>query len=468
MKKELTLTKAMIGFVAPLATILIMVLSGIDITIGLGLAIVVEGAFGAYLGYSWDELEEGAMKGFSRINQTVVIMMLIGILIGVWISAGSVQTMLYYGINLIHPRLFLPLAFIICIITSMMTGTSWGTAGTVGIALIGVAHGLGVPASMAAGAIISGALVGDKLSPLSDTTLLSSAITETNLFDHIISLTHVTLPVSVIALIAYAALGARYGAADASIETVEVLSESLKASCNINIFMIIPLLFVLVASGMRKPSLPVFAAGAIIGVLWAVIFQGHTLIEVVDAAINGFVSTTGNAAIDKLLTRGGLLSMSSTIYLCIEAGILSGIFGVTKVLDKLLESMRGFIKNATRLVFTTSATGALLMFAGAGQTSSLTIPAVAFKEAYDDFEINSAVLSRTLECSGTVLGSIVPWDASALLYTSLFGVSVAEYLPFNFLATLSPIFDVLTVYLGYGVFKKGEQVSLKLFKFERV
>ena len=162
-------------------------------------AICVESIFGVYLGYSWEDIEEYALKGIGRVNQTVIVMILIGMLIGVWISAGSVQTMLYYGINLIHPKLFLPIAFIICIITSLVTGTSWGTAGT-GIALIGIAQGLGIPAPMAAGAIISsGALVGDSF-PLSDTTLLAAATSRVKLFDHILSLCYVTLPVSIISM----------------------------------------------------------------------------------------------------------------------------------------------------------------------------------------------------------------------------------------------------------------------------
>ena len=154
-KKELSTGLALLGFLLPLAVLLTLIFQGVSIMLGLTAAICVEGLFGIYLGYSWDELEESAMKGIGRVNQTVIVMILIGMLIGVWISAGSVQTMLYYGVNLINPKAFLPIAFIICIITSIVTGTSWGTAGTMGIALIGIAQGLGVPVEMAAGAIIA-------------------------------------------------------------------------------------------------------------------------------------------------------------------------------------------------------------------------------------------------------------------------------------------------------------------------
>ena len=202
-------------------------------------------------------------------------------LIGVWISAGSVQTMLYYGINLIHPKLFLPIAFIICIITSLVTGTSWGTAGTMGIALIGIAQGLGIPAPMAAGAIISGALVGDKLSPLSDTTLLAAATSRVKLFDHILSLCYVTLPVSIISIIVYSILGFKYGHGEMNLASVQILSESLKSSCNIGVLMLVPLLFVLILSAMKKPTIPVFAGGLVIGCIWAVLFQNIPLTDVI-------------------------------------------------------------------------------------------------------------------------------------------------------------------------------------------
>lgn len=468
-KRELSIGLALFGFFAPLVVLLALIFSGVSIMLGLTAAICVEGLFGVWLGHSWEELEESAMKGIGRVNQTVIVMILIGMLIGVWISAGSVQTMLYYGINLITPKLFLPVAFIICVITSLVTGTSWGTAGTMGIALIGVAQGLEIPVEMAAGAIISGALVGDKLSPLSDTTLLASATSGVKLFDHIMSLMYVTVPASIIALITYTLLGMHHGSAEADLSAIQVLSDTLQNSCNLNVFMLIPLLFVLVLSAMRKPTIPVFAGGLVLGCVWAMVFQGATLTEVVTAAISGFVSTTGNADVDSLLSRGGALGMAETIFLCIGAGMFSGIFERTGVLSKLMEYLRRVVKSVGGLVFSLTATGVALMFGGAGQSCTLSLPAIAFGDAFDEMDVNRSVMSRTLECTGTVLGSIVPWDASSILYTGLFGVSVIQYLPFNLLAILSPILAVVTAYIGFGVFRSDEPVhfTLKLKKYDK-
>ena len=468
-KRELSIGLALFGFFAPLVVLLALIFSGVSIMLGLTAAICVEGLFGVWLGHSWEELEESAVSGIGRANQTGIVMILIGMLIGVWISAGSVQTMLYYGINLITPKLFLPVAFIICVITSLVTGTSWGTAGTMGIALIGVAQGLEIPVEMAAGAIISGALVGDKLSPLSDTTLLASATSGVKLFDHIMSLMYVTVPASIIALITYTLLGMHHGSAEADLSAIQVLSDTLQNSCNLNVFMLIPLLFVLVLSAMRKPTIPVFAGGLVLGCVWAMVFQGATLTEVVTAAISGFVSTTGNADVDSLLSRGGALGMAETIFLCIGAGMFSGIFERTGVLSKLMEYLRRVVKSVGGLVFSLTATGVALMFGGAGQSCTLSLPAIAFGDAFDEMDVNRSVMSRTLECTGTVLGSIVPWDASSILYTGLFGVSVIQYLPFNLLAILSPILAVVTAYIGFGVFRSDEPVhfTLKLKKYDK-
>ena len=466
--KELTIPMALFGFFAPLLLILLLLSQGVGIMLALTAAICVESIFGVYLGYSWEDIEEYALKGIGRVNQTVIVMILIGMLIGVWISAGSVQTMLYYGINLIHPKLFLPIAFIICIITSLVTGTSWGTAGTMGIALIGIAQGLGIPAPMAAGAIISGALVGDKLSPLSDTTLLAAATSRVKLFDHILSLCYVTLPVSIISIIVYSILGFKYGHGEMNLASVQILSESLKSSCNIGVLMLVPLLFVLILSAMKKPTIPVFAGGLVIGCIWAVLFQNIPLTDVIGSAVGGFKSATGNADIDKLLSRGGALSMAETIFLCIGAGMFSGVFERTGVLSRLMDQLRKIVKSVGGLVFSVTLTGIALMFGGAGQSCTLSLPAIAFGDAFEDMDVHPGVLSRSLECTGTVLGSIVPWDASAILYSGLFGVSVAQYLPFNLVAILSPVIAVLTAYIGFGVLKYNEQMhfTMKLRKYK--
>jgi NhaC family Na+:H+ antiporter len=246
---NMTLNKALVGFMVPLGVILTLVLTGHDIFIALFVAMVTLVAIGLIFGYKFDFLQNAIMSGGSSVLGAVLIMLMVGILIGVWMSCGSVPAMLYYGLKIIHPKLFLPISFIICVITSMATGTSWGTAGTMGVALMGVAAGIGVPLPLAAGCIVSGAHVGDKLSPLSDTTLLASASTGTKLFDHIVSMLYTTIPGSLICLIAYTIIGWGYGDAllqQNYLSDIETLTSGLAATFNINLLMLIPPLLVIV------------------------------------------------------------------------------------------------------------------------------------------------------------------------------------------------------------------------------
>ncbi|MBA7580655.1 hypothetical protein ES708_22549 [subsurface metagenome] len=200
---ELTFKQALIGFMLPIITLLVIVLNGINLIIALLTAIIILSIFGLVMGFGMEDIQKALTQGVARIFSAVEIMLLVGILIGVWMSSGSVPSMLYYGLKIITPMFFLPISFILCALTSLVTGTSWGTAGTVGLALIGVAAGMGIPLPWAAGAIISGAHVGDKLSPLSDTTLLASASTGTRIFDHIISMFYTTIPISIICIFIY-------------------------------------------------------------------------------------------------------------------------------------------------------------------------------------------------------------------------------------------------------------------------
>ena len=298
---------------------------------------------------------------------------------------------------------------------------------------------------------------------------MASATSGVKLFDHITSLLFVTVPASLISIVVYGLLGMRYASSDVDLSAVKVLSDSLLGSCRVGVLMLVPLLFVLVLSAMRKPTIPVFAGGLVIGCIWAMVFQGASLNDVISAAINGFVSATGNADVDKLLSRGGALSMAETIFLCIGAGMFSGIFERTGVLHRLMDSLCKVVKSVGGLVLSLTVTGIVLMFGGAGQSCTLSLPAIAFRNAFDDMDVNPCVMSRTLECTGTVLGSIVPWDASAILYTGLFGVSVAQYLPFNLIALLSPILAVVTAFIGFGVFKSNETVhfTLKCKKYDK-
>ncbi|WP_154859962.1 Na+/H+ antiporter NhaC [Pseudomonas fluorescens] len=456
--RTITLKKAIIGFCLPLGCVISLVLNGVPIVIALLSAICVSSLFSLHLGFKWDDIQASAMKGVMRVFPATFMMILVGIMIAVWIEAGSVPTLLYYGIKMINPTFFLPLTFIVCVLTCLTTGTSWGTAGTVGLALMGVSEGLGIPLPITAGAVISGALVGEKMSPISSTTILTAASTGTNLIDHILSMMNTTLPATVVSLVLFSYLGYIHSATSADIHTIVALTDGLKNNIVISPVLLAPPLFVLIFSALRKPAIPVFVGGIVLGVVCAILVQKSSLTHVLPSGMNGFVSKTGLESVDKLLSRGGALSMSMTVYLCLCAGIISGVLDRQGILSVLMNGILRYATSIGGLVLSTTAACLALMLGGSGQYCTLTLPGVAFRQAFEDRDVHSSVLSRTMEDSGTMVGAVIPWDVASLFYASVLGVSMFEFGPYAFIAWMSPIVSVLCGYLGIGMFRRTQKI----------
>lgn len=457
-RQPMTLKKAAAGFFLPLGCVITLVMNDVPIVMALMAALCVSSLFSLYLGDKWVDIQTAALKGVNRVFPATFMMILVGIMIAVWIEAGSVPTLLYYGIKLINPAYFLPLTFLVCLLTCLTTGTSWGTAGTVGLALMGVSEGLGIPLAITAGAIISGALVGEKLSPISSTTILTAASTGTNLIDHILSMMNTTIPATVISLVLFTYLGHVHAATSSDIHTVLMLTDGLKDHFTINPLLLAPPLFVLVFSALRKPAIPVFVGGIVLGILCAMVFQDSGFSHVLSSGMNGFVSKTGLEAVDKLLTRGGALSMAFTVYLCLCAGIISGILDRQGILSVLMNGLLRYATSIGGLILSTTVACLALMLGGAGQYCTLTLPGVAFREAFEDRDVHSSVLSRTMEDSGTMVGAVIPWDVSAVFYASVLGVSMFDYGPYTFIAYMTPVISVICGYLGIGVFRREQKI----------
>lgn len=462
---QITLKKSLVGFLFPFFVVLILVLCGNDIIIALFLAIVVLAIWGLLSGFKWDIIQGGLIKGGTSVLGAVLVMIMVGMLIGVWMSCGSVPAMLYYGLKIIDPRFFLPISFIICVLTSIATGTSWGTAGTMGIALIGVAASMGIPLPLAAGAIISGAHVGDKLSPLSDTTLLASSSANVNLFDHITAMLYTTVPISLICLIIYSVLGFHYGSGYVDLAQIDEITNGLANTFRINPAMLIPPLLVIVLSIKRLPAISIFGIGIVFSIIWAVIFQNVEIVNVLNVAVNGFSSNTGMEAVDNLLSRGGALSMSSTIYVSIMAGMFAGLLKEMTILPTIMAYLRKTVQTPGKLIFTVTATCIALMVGGGGQYCTLTLPGVAFRDSFDDLDIHPCVLSRTMEDTGTLIGSIIPWDVSAVFFATTLGVATLDYLPYAFLPLFSPLLAIIGGFIGYGVFRSDDVIKYRPLMF---
>ena len=284
--------------------------------------------------------------GIYQALQAIIILVIIGVLIGIWLVSGVVPTMIYYGLALLKPNNFLIATVLICSITSLATGTSWGTAGTIGIALMGVAKGLGISAPIAAGAIISGAYFGDKMSPLSDTTNLAPAVSGTDVFTHVKGMLPTTIVSYGITLVLFLIAGLQYGGVGSDISSINSIREGLAANFNLSPLLLIPPLAVITSMAFKTPAIPGITLGIVLGAIFAVIMQGADLGSLISAAHDGYVSETGLEVIDELLTAGGLMGMMYSISLTIIAMMFGGIMDETGQLEVIVN---GLLKELNQL-----------------------------------------------------------------------------------------------------------------------
>ncbi|MCZ6777508.1 MAG: Na+/H+ antiporter NhaC [Acidobacteria bacterium] len=401
------------------------------------------------LGHPWKQLEEGILKGIFIALQACLVLMVIGTLIGTWIQAGIVPAMVYYGLKLLNPGWFLVMACIICSIISLSTGSSWSTAATVGLALVGIGDALGVSSAMTAGAVISGAYFGDKMSPLSDTTNLSPAVAGSEIFDHIRHMIFTTGPSYVLALILYTVLGWQYRDNALDLSTVGTMLETLEANFNITVWLLLVPGAVIVMVLKRVPALPALFFGAIIGGVVARFAQpGVTLPAVLNASYSGFVSQTGVEAVDSLLTRGGMSSMMGTIALIFCALAFGGVMECSGMLGSLAGAILRLARGTGSLVTATVVTCIGTNIIASDQYMSIVIPGRMYREAFLKRGLHPKNLSRILEDAGTLTSPLIPWNTCGAFMGATLGVSAAAYLPFAFLNLANPLLSIFYGFTG--------------------
>lgn len=407
------------------------------------IGVFVAAMIGMKAGFTWKEIETGMLDGITNSLQAIVILSIIGILIGVWISSGVVPTMLYYGLKILHPKIFLPAALIICSITSLATGTSWGTAGTIGIALIGIGAGLGFPLPLVAGAVLSGAYFGDKMSPLSDTTNMAPAMVGTDLYTHIKHMTYTTGVSYTITLIIEIVIGFFYGGGQANLEKVNQILTGIDAQFSINPLLLIPPLIIIVLAFRKIPAVPGIVIGIIAAGILGVIFQGNTFGSLLSAAYGGYASQSGVEAVDNLLTKGGFESMMYTVSLVICAMMFGGIMEKTNQVRVVVGVILKKAKSTGSLITATvlTAIGANLILCE--QYMAIVMTSKMYAQAYKDKGLAPQNLSRAVEDSATVTANLVPWNSGGAYMTATLGVPTIAYLPFNFFCWISPIVSML-------------------------
>lgn len=417
-------------------------------------------------GKPWAELEQAIEYGGKICISPTVIMMLVGVLIASWIASGTVPTIIYWGLKLINPSFFLVTASVLCAIVAIAIGSSWSTAGTVGVALMGIGMGLGVNPAMTAGAILSGSYLGDKMSPMSDTTNLAPAVAEADLFDHIRSMMYTTGPAFVISLVIYAILGMRYNSGSVNNATVDAILNAIQSNFNMNPLVFLPPVVVIVMAVKKCPSIPTLVVSAVVASAIAVVIQGVGFAEILGILKNGFSIQTNFAEFDRLVNRGGLGSMLDTAALGLLGMLYGAIMDKTGMLTTILSHMKKLTNSVGSLITVVILANIILLATTASQTLAIVVGGRMFISEFRKKNLLPQVLSRTLEDSGTIISPLIPWSLCGVYMAETLDVSTISYLPFAFFCWLCPVIAIIYGFTGKFVWKTGEIKSQRTYADE--
>lgn len=435
---------------------------GLPIEIALASVVIVSSIISLACGYKWQEIEEGIIDGCKIAIIPVMILMTIGVLIAAWMMGGIVPYLIYLGLKFISPEIFLPSCLIICCITSLATGSSWTTVGTVGIAMMGVGSSLGINPAMIVGCIVSGAFFGDKMSPLSDSTNLAAAVTETKLFDHIKHMTWTTIPALLVAFILYCLLTFTFNVETKTPEGLETTLNTLKDSFHFGFWSLLPPIVVLIMAAKKYSALPTLIIAVILGVIYGVFIEGHSILDATKILNSGFRIDTGIEKLDTLLSRGGLQSMMRIISIAFMGLGLGGIMEKTRMLESLISGISGFLTSAKTLIPITLVSSWVAAMLLASLYMAIIIPGRMFLPIYKKLNLKNANLSRTLEDGGTMISPLLPWGFSGIFVAQALGVATIDYVPYTFLNLLVPVFTILWALTGIGISytQKPEKITL--------
>ena len=437
--RDISLTGAVAIFATILGIIVVgRLLLGFDVAILLMfIGMFTTAVYVFHYKFKWDDLfDKGVVPMIARASGAIMILLTVGPLIAVWMLSGTIPYLIYIGLQLLTPKTFLAAAFVICSLSSTMTGTSWGTAATFGVAFMGIAQGLGVSLPAAAGAVVAGAYFGDKLSPVSDTTVLAAAVAEVDVVDHIRSMLWTTVPAFIISLGIYWYVGSG-ATGELDLSTVNEILGGISNAFQTTPLVLIPPLAVLVLAYCRYPTLPVLWVAIVLAVPLAMM-QGYDIPAVMKAMASGPKVVTGVANLDNLLSRGGLAFMSGSVVIVFFAYIFAGQLEYTGTFRKICNSLKEKFIGASKgkFVLSASVTGILTAMGTGNSYLSEIVPGTMYKDLADEMNISRRVLSRTLEDSGTVMVPLIPWSAAGIYMSTVLGPSVFEYAPWAILCYL--------------------------------
>lgn len=474
--------EAIVSFLALIVIMSIgIIVFEVDPHIPMFMGVIVAALMSLRIGYKWAQVEEMMITGISRAMQAILILAIVGMMVGIWLLAGTIPTMIYYGLKLLSPSIFFVAAILVCSVTSLATGTSWGTMGTMGLALMGIGAGMGMPVGPTAGAILAGAYFGDKLSPLSDTTNLAPAMAGTDVFTHVKYMLKATIVAYLIAVIFYAIYGFNH-AASGNVDTsqAQILMDGLQATFNINPVLLLPPLVVILAIALKVPAIPGIALGAIVGAILAPIFQGDLAIfaendagelvvnhvganfgDILNVARNGYVCNTDVDALNDLLSTGGLMNMASSILMTIIAMMFGGIMEFTHQLEVIVDKITKVVKSGPGLIIATEITCVASNMTMPEQYISILVPGRMYAEAYRKAGIHPKSLSNALESAGTVTSPLVPWNTCGMYIAATLGITAGTYAPWAVFNYAMPIVTILFAFLGITVTKMTPEEQAK-------
>ena len=437
------------------------------------LTLLISAAFAAILGLfygsNYKEMLDGAIESISSAMGALIILLLIGSLAGTWMMSGIVPSMIYFGLKLLSPSIFLFAACIICSVVSLATGSSWSTIATIGIAMLGIGNALGINEGLTCGAIISGSYFGDKMSPLSDTTNLAPAMAGTDLISHIKYMMWTTIPSIIITLIIFFIIGLNLDAQVGQLTQIESLQNALSTSFNISSWTLIVPIIVIIMIIKKVPAIPALLFGSIAGGVYGAIFQPNIIEEIsgsvsvssLDYIKNSYIAVvnamtvdvdiqTSNIAVNDLISTSGMSGMLNTIWLIICAMSFGGIMEKTGFLSTITSSLMKFVNSQKSLILTTSGTCLFLNITASDQYLAIVVPGRMFASSYKKYGLDPKNLSRTLEDTATVTSPLVPWNTCGATHAGVLGISTFIYLPYCFFNLISPL---MTLIFAYGNIK---------------
>jgi|TARA_B100000686_G_scaffold160159_1_gene167771 NhaC family Na+:H+ antiporter len=453
--KEPTFEHSLVSF----GGVIVIVITGL-LWLGISLhslllvALIWIGGQAMLLGFCFQEIKSAMISGIEKGLGAFFIFFLIGLLIAALIEGGTIGGLVYYGVDLLHPAIFLPAGLVLCSLMSIATGTAWGTIGTIGVVLVGLGEALGIPLPLVAGMVVSGASFGDKMSPVSDTTNLAAMSADTDLYSHIKSMMYTTVPTYIICLIMFTFVGLSYSDQTLALQELLELKQYLNLQFSINLLTLLPLIVLIVLSIKRVPAEVSMLASVATACVLAVAMQDRTVTEVLNSLHTGYFGDTGLERLDIILNRGGIVSMMWTMSLALLALSLGGILDRAGFVRILLSGLLRRIKRSASLMTTTIGAGIFANMSMGEAYLSIIFGGQIFKDSYEQDNLEKHMLSRCLEEGATLSTSLIPWTTSGAFIIGVLGISPLEYAPWTFFNYINPLLSIVLAYMGFGIFRK--------------